>query len=87
MPAGPQSSNTVVVFVPTAGVDFGRRQYPNNLPRGRQTKREPWSRQPIPSRPQVDRELVDKMREQGKRVIEQQRSQIKAMLGRHAICP
>jgi hypothetical protein len=68
--AGPQNTTQIVfVPVPMAGVDFGRRQYPNNLPRGRQTKREPWSRQPIPSQPPIARELIERMKEQAKRTI------------------
>jgi hypothetical protein len=86
MPAGPQSGSTVIfVPIPVASVDYGRRQYPDRVSHSGKTKSQPWrpDRQPIP-RPQVDRELIERMKEIARRHVEAHRDTIKALLG-HAM--
>jgi hypothetical protein len=83
MSAGPQNSAIIIPVPVAATTDFGRRQYPQYGSIAK-PKRETWRqdrRQPIPAPPPIDRELIERLKDQARRIIEQQRSQIKAMLG------
>jgi hypothetical protein len=85
MNAGPQTTNIIFIPVLTAGVDFGKREYPKPA-RHHRAERELWRpAERIPRPSPIDPALIDKMRRIAREAIERNRSQIEALLGRHRL--
>jgi hypothetical protein len=80
MSAGPVATNIVLVPypVPCAGVDYGRERKPPKYPQ--KPRPETWRPQRAIPRHQVDRRLIEDMRERAKRAIEVARPIIEAAL-------
>jgi hypothetical protein len=80
MSAGPVQ--TRIIFV-GATTDFGRPVKPHN--RRHRAQRELWRpAERIPQRPVIDRDLIERMRETARKVIDDAKPRIKAMLAKAA---
>jgi hypothetical protein len=79
--SGPVQTNIIFVPVPSAGVDFGRREYPNPH-RHHRARRETWPRKAgdIPPVRKPDVELIERMKRAAREALEQARPQIQAAL-------
>jgi hypothetical protein len=84
MPIGPVQTQVIFIPVPTptpcAGVDYGRPDHPKPN-RRHKAQRELWRPQRnIPQRPVIDRDLIERMREQARRTIANAKPTIEALL-------
>jgi hypothetical protein len=77
------ASNPSIIFIEVPAVGsprYARQEKPNY--RRHKAKRDQWLlRQDIPCSHQIDRRLIDEMRDQAKKAISDERSRIEALLG------